>query len=115
MSKKPLSREEAENLSKEYQYLSGREFLDGENNSSTVECVTIAPFDPINKLILLHEYKDCRNCEKAMDFYAGYDFDVVVITLVQKERAYLEYADIASFLEQTQVIQNLDTWKDVAQ
>ncbi len=98
MPVKPLSREEAETRCKAYEHLAGKRFLQDGTYESIVECVTIAPYDPINKLILLYEYKDYRDCNQAMEFYAGYDYDVVVISKVKKDKDWYTYQNLEEFL-----------------
>jgi hypothetical protein len=96
MERKPLTRIEAEQLSLAYQYLQGQLF--DHDDGSIIQCVTIAPFDPINKLIFLYEYRDSANPEEALEFYCGFDFDVIIVAKIEGKQPSLAYRELAAYL-----------------
>lgn len=73
-----FTRSQANAVCKGYQHLVGTEYT-GNEFTGTIECVCVAPFDDVNKYIFMEFYRDCRNAEKALEFYLVPFFDVVVI------------------------------------
>ena len=78
MKKAPYSLEEAEQMCKEYQHLVGQPFAD--SSDLIVECVTVTPFDEVNKKRFLIFYFLFNNAESALSHeYQGLLFDIIVI------------------------------------
>jgi hypothetical protein len=78
MKKAPYSLAEAEELCKEYQHLVGQSFA--KDNNLIIECVTITPFDEVNKQRFLIFYFLFNNAESALSQeYRGFLFDIIVI------------------------------------
>jgi hypothetical protein len=78
MEKAPYSFSEAQKLCKEYQYLAGQPF--GEGNNTLINNIVITPFDQINKKRFIMYYLLFNDAEMALSHeYKGLLFDIMVI------------------------------------
>ena len=97
MKQAPYTLQEAEQLCKEYQYLVGQKFSSDSN--LVIECVTITPFDEINKKRFLILYFLFNNAESALNQeYKGFLFDVIVIGRSLEDEHELLQEDLAVWL-----------------
>ncbi|MGN6567259.1 MAG: hypothetical protein ACTHJ0_04870 [Flavipsychrobacter sp.] len=80
VKKQRHTRKQALNISKEYQNIVGKLYLSKDQVMEVIEAVTIAPYDKKNKSTFVEKYKIYRDTEKAISFYEGVDYDVVVFT-----------------------------------
>jgi hypothetical protein len=103
MNRQPLNRKEAEELCESYRWLVGRRFNTDPEDTTTVECVAVAPYDDINKYIFIAQYKDCQDVAKALNLYEGEVFDVVVIAQVISERIKVLVTDLRTYLEEQKI------------
>jgi hypothetical protein len=97
MSNAPYTLQEAEQLCKEYQYLVGQKF--SSDSDLFIECVTITPFDEINKKRFLILYFLFNNAESALSHeYKGFLFDIIVIGRSQQDQHELLQEDLSVWL-----------------
>jgi len=78
--KQKQTKKEALNTCKNYQPIIGKLYLTKDNGVEVVEAICIVPFDKKNKAIFIERYKIYRNPDKAISFYDGGDYTVMVIT-----------------------------------
>ena len=64
MKKAPYTLQEAEQICNDYQYLVGQKF--SPESDLTIECVTMTPFDEVNKKRFLIFYFLFNNAESAL-------------------------------------------------
>ena len=100
LSFKPLTYRQALAVCKEYQNLIGKSF-DPTEHWNEVECVAVAPYDEINKWIFTRYYSDLKSPVKALEYYEGHFYDVVVIARSRVDRNWCVCKDIKTYLEQT--------------
>src|ERR1700744_6169652 len=97
MKKAPYTLQAAELLCKEYQYLVGRKFA--ATSDLTIECITVTPFDEINKKRFLIFYFLFNNAESALSHeYRGFLFDIIVIGRSQHDGHELLQEDLYVWL-----------------
>jgi hypothetical protein len=96
MKNAPYSLAEAEQLTHEYQYLTGQRFRSEGN--TTIECVTVAPFDEINKKRFIICYLLFNDPLVALKHdYKGLLFDVLVVA-ASANRQELEHESLVTWL-----------------
>lgn len=103
MSRTPLTKEQAERISKDYQYLVGKEFINEHSVAATIEAVTVAPYDDINKYIFLLAYCECNNLAAALDNYMGHVFDVLIVGKCSAETTELVHGELAPYLKENNI------------
>jgi hypothetical protein len=98
MKQKGLTRGHAEEIAKSFQHLVGRPF--GNAEQSAIECVTIAPFDPVYRYIFLTEYKDCSDVSQALAMYPEDRFEVILIARVISDKIEILQKDIRTYMNE---------------
>jgi hypothetical protein len=97
MKKAPYSLAEAEMICKDYQYLIGQSFANG--GKAVIECVTITPFDQINKQRFLIFYFLFNNAESALAHeFKGLLYDLIVIARSTEDEHELLHEDLTTWL-----------------
>lgn len=104
MAREALSRSEAEKLSEQYQYLVGEQFSTNNDDKYVIDCVTIAPFDDINRYIFMLQYREGFSLADAISQYEGCLFDVVVLTRFVSEKTEIILRDLRSFLIERNIV-----------
>ena len=103
----PFTRLQAKAISEAYQYLLKDPFYgDGGEQKGLIECISIAPYDEINKWIFIQHYKDYRCAGKALEFYHVPYFNVTVIS----DRIHTDdfaFADLVTYLHRVNKPVNL--------
>jgi len=80
MKQAPYSLNEAQKICEQYQFLVGQAFDPEMPINSTIECVTIAPFDQINKRRFIIYYLLFNDAQSALTHeYKGLLYDILVI------------------------------------
>ena|SRR5579872_3488236 len=103
MKKAPYSLQEAQQLCKEYQYLSGQPFE--KENDFVIECVTVVPFDELSKERFLIFYFLFDNAESALAHeYKGLLFDVLVIARSTTDKHELLQEELVTWLGENKVL-----------
>jgi len=74
------NRKQALSVCSDYQDIIGKLYLAADNTMEVVAAVCIAPYDKKSKATFIDRYKIYRDVEKAISFYQGLDYDVVVFT-----------------------------------
>jgi hypothetical protein len=96
MKNAPYSLTEAEKHSLEYKHLTGQPFKP--DTDTTIECVTVAPFDEISKNRFILYYLLFDNPQIALNHdYKGLLFDVLVLASSPNKRE-LEHESLATWL-----------------
>jgi hypothetical protein len=98
MKQKGMTRMHAEEIAKSFQHLVGRPF--GNAEQSTIECITIAPFDPVYRYIFLTEYKDCNDVSQALAMYPDDKFEVILIARVISDKIEILHKDIRTYMNE---------------
>jgi hypothetical protein len=91
MIENSFTREQAIAASKDYRHLVGQ----GYDDTCLVADIVVSPLDPLNKWIFNNFYAEQGNARKALEFYQGPFYDVMVIA-----SAGMKYTDLRSFLKQ---------------
>jgi hypothetical protein len=110
MSRTPLTKEQAERISKDYQYLIGKEFINEHSVAATIEAVTVAPYDDINKYIFLLAYCECRDLRAALNNYEGHVFDVLLVGKCSSETAELVHRELIPYLKENNIGFDLENY-----
>src|ERR1044071_3681143 len=99
MREPSLTYAEAKALCLRYQYLVGRALTTEPTDFSIIECVTVAPYDEVNKWIFAHHYMESGHpCEEMeFDHYPFYD---VILLARYKSNTSVLYTDLDSYLQQ---------------
>ncbi|MBS1584628.1 MAG: hypothetical protein JSS82_03705 [Bacteroidetes bacterium] len=103
MTRTPLTREQAERICKDHQYLAGREFKNEHSVAATIEAVTVAPYDDINKYIFLLAYCESNDLKAALDSYVGHVFDVLIVGKCSSETAELVHKELIPYLAENNI------------
>lgn len=108
MKRAPYTLQEAELLCNEYQYLVGRKF--SPTSDLTIECVTVTPFDEINKKRFLIFYFLFNNAESALtQEYRGFLFDVLVIARSEYDEHDLLQEDLHTWIGENGIATGKDS------
>ena len=94
MIENSFTREQAVLACKDYQHLKGVEF----DESSFVRELAVAPLDPLNKWIFNNYYAESGDAVRALEFYHGPFYDVMVISTEK-----MKYCDLRTFLRQRNI------------
>ncbi len=97
MKKPPLTLEQAGVLAYQYQSLVGRPLCD--TKDWLIDCVAIAPADPLNQWLFAHLYMDTGCIVQAGHFYHHNTFDVLLISVYDRSREGVAFKDLRSYLE----------------
>lgn len=97
-----LSLFKAKELCTAYQQLAGKQVW-RHGIPYTIECITIGPFDDINKWIFLRQYKEYRCPEQALAFYHVPYYDVL---LILRNDAFYDCMTLKDYLGQKPVNAN---------
>jgi len=81
MMTSPLSAAQASMLCQDYQQLTGSIFDKGSLGKGYIECVAIAPFEESKQWLFAQYYREYRDAQKALKFYHGTEFDVIVLSI----------------------------------
>lgn len=92
-----FNRSTAEAICKAYTYLDKQPYIVSGIRRGIIECVAVSPFDDLNKMHFLNEYKSCKDPVKALQFYTPTFFDVILILQIDGEGD-LSYEDIRTYL-----------------
>jgi hypothetical protein len=98
MTKSPLSLSQARLVCKEFRYLTGRPYHNELPDILKIDCVSVAPYDEVNKHIFITEYKDCSDPDQALKLYEGKLFDVVVISKIVSDKVEYKYQTLHDYL-----------------
>ncbi|RYD57671.1 MAG: hypothetical protein EOP56_07805 [Sphingobacteriales bacterium] len=98
MRQRGMVRKHAEEIAGSFQHLVGGSY--GNTQQSKIECVTIAPCDPVYKYIFLTEYKDCNDASQALALYPGNSFEVILIARIISDKIELLHKDIYTYLNE---------------
>lgn len=94
MKRAPYTLSEAGKIVTEYSHLIGHAY---DNDSATIDCIAITPFDDVNKNRFILYYLLFNDAEIALSQdYAGEEFDVLIISGSQ-EHGQLMYENIATW------------------
>ncbi len=77
-------------ICEDYQHLEGKVY----DETDRIACVAVSPLDPLNKYIFNRYYIDSKDPLKALQFYHGPYYDVMVISGTD-----VKYMDLRSFLK----------------
>ena len=95
MKQPPYSLQEAENICKEYQYLSGTSFAPGIN--APIQCVAVAPFSQSGKDRFIMYYFLLNDAVEALrQEYNGLLYDVMILACSEDQK--LLHENIQSWL-----------------
>lgn len=75
------TKDEANDICEHYTYLIGTSYIEELKTKGIIECVTIAPYDDLNKWIFFQSYLENRDPVKAIKYYQVPFFDVILIVL----------------------------------
>jgi hypothetical protein len=74
-----LSLKQAQIVCADYQHLIGNQIKKGWKTIAIIEEILVVPFDDFNKHRFLEEYKKTKNYNRALDFYTGKIYDLLII------------------------------------
>jgi hypothetical protein len=97
----PATLNQAVALCNKYQHLKGNVVISNTGDFEVIDCIAIAPYDKLNKMLFFKLYKDIKDAEKAIDFYDDRHFDVVLILreLVPLGDFYYKIMDLSEYME----------------
>ena len=95
MSSLFFTREQAEMICYQYQSLVGMPCNNDIRNTGTIECVTVAPFDNLNKWFFIYLYEESGEPEASLSFYESAQYDVILISRINGE---ITFKDLRSYL-----------------
>lgn len=98
MKKQPLTLEQAGVLAQEYQALVGRPLCATED--WLIDCVAIAPADPLNQWLFANIYMDTGCQIQAGQFYRHAAFDVLLISVYNRSLEMVAFKSLRSYLEE---------------
>jgi hypothetical protein len=109
MAKEPLSLNEATAMCREFQHLLGHVVLGDNNDFEVIDCVTIAPYRKLDQLLFFKLYKEMKDPEKAISFYALPQYNVIIILreLVGAGDYYLKYIDLDTYMNKSGTALNI--------
>jgi len=100
MERRPFTLQQAIILCKHYQKLIGSHFDRWIPGKGTIECVAVAPFETSKQWQFAQFYKETKDPLRALRFYQGTDFDVVVLATPFLRKRNIHFKDIRAFLEE---------------
>lgn len=97
----PLTLNQAVTICEKYQHLKGNVVISDKGDFEVIDCVAIAPYDKLGKMLFFKLYKDIKDAEKAIAFYKDRHFDVVLILreLVPVGDFYYKMIELNEYLE----------------
>lgn len=98
MIKQPFSLQQATALCARFRSLAGKRFFDGNDKGNIIECVSIAPFDEINKWMFVQFYAECRCPNKALAYYQYPFYDILVLAAKNPNSKQVHFKDIRQYL-----------------
>ena len=99
MNLTPFTLEEAEEICEDFEDLVDTEFKIGASPVMLVENVVAAPFASADKDSFAERYFASRDRHDALSFYAGADYDVLVITYEADDDTNFSHIGIRDFAE----------------
>jgi hypothetical protein len=96
----PFTEEQARNICSDYQYLCGLPIDKKVPGKGVISCVTIAPYDQAKQWQFAQYYKDYRDPVKALKFYKGTQFSVLVLSVPLLRKRGVFFADLITILSQ---------------
>jgi hypothetical protein len=103
MNKQPLTLNEAMNICRHYQHLNGNVFDKKSLGKGYIECIAVAPFEESKQWLFAQYYHEFRNPNKALQFYNGKDYDVIVLSIPVLRKRGIHYQDLRSYLSDNNV------------
>src|SRR4051812_3870272 len=97
MSQASYTLQEAQAICEQYQYLQGK--LMFPDKDWTIDCVAIAPADRLNQWLFAHFYLDFGCPVAALRFYKYDRYDIIVLSIRDRNNMEVVFKDIRSFLE----------------
>jgi hypothetical protein len=101
MKTQQLTLLEARLLCRQYQHLSGRILFNEPTDLYKIECITVAPHDDLNKWIFAHNYINGDSLDKAMEFYTGPYYDVLLLARNTGDESVLVYKSLHNYQQQS--------------
>lgn len=90
--------EQATAISRDYQYLMGKELCVSGKGCGIIEDIVVAPCDDINKFIFIRDLTEHGNPVAALSFYTSNAFDVLVVAKDYNGLKTLVTQDISTYL-----------------
>lgn len=100
----PFNREDADEVADDFEDLVDTEFTLDKINIYYVDNVVVAPFSQDERARFIKHYLETKDCDDAIAFYEGSDFDVLVIALHVKDDTSYMCVDIRSFTAQQGIV-----------
>lgn len=100
MEKKPFTLKQALALCQHYQGLIGNSFDKLILGKGIIECVAVAPYEESKQWQFAQFYREVKDPWKALQFYRGTDFDVVVLATPFLRKRNVSFKDIRTYLEE---------------
>lgn len=97
----PFTFVQASAICRDYQHLCGRIMDQQVLGKGYIECVAVAPYETAKKWLFAQFYRDNRDPVKALQFYKGNDYDVIVLSLPLLRKRGIFFTDLHTYaLEQ---------------
>jgi len=106
MIRKSFSLEQATTFCNDYQFLKGNIFDKEKIGMGIIECVAIAPFDESKQWLFAQYYRETKNPVKALQFYNGKEFDVILMALPMLRKRGIHFMDLRSYLYKNNIFFN---------
>ena len=98
MKKQPLTLEQAGLLASEYQALVGLPLCSTQD--WRIDCVAIAPADPLNQWLFANIFMDTGCQIQAGQFYRHNAFDVLLISVYDRSHEMVAFKSLRSYLDE---------------
>lgn len=109
---KPLTLKQSKAICEDFQFLKGQLFNNIPTDEKVVDCIAIAPFDEINKWIFINYYAEYQDVEKALEYYCGPFYDVLVISKLQGDFGMHDYCDLRTYLQKHALAFNVNDYAE---
>jgi len=68
-----------------------------------VECVAVAPYDTAKKWLFAQFYRENRDPVKALQFYKGQEYDVILLSLPLLRKRGIFFTDLYTYTTEQQI------------
>jgi len=96
-----LTKEQAVATCRDYRYLIGNQIRNGSRITGVIEDLVVAPLDGVNQHRFLNGYKKTQDAGRAISFYEGKLFTVLLVVRSVLLRNEISAVDLERYLAET--------------
>lgn len=99
----PFTLEQAIAICRDYQAIIGSIFEKESLGKGYIECVAVAPYEEAKQWLFAQYYKEYRDATKALSFYKGHEYDVIIIAIPFLRKRSIEYKSLMTYLTENNI------------